>query len=108
MRKVNSCLTLVRPRPNGEARTILDLTKLNTFVHYEHFKMFSRNTAIDLLTPGAWMGMVDLKQAYYSVTLEVPQVYVGGPAIRIYGVTEWLGCLFETVYTITKNPFMQK
>ena len=59
----------VRPKPNGEARIILDLTKLNSFVQYEHFKMFSLNTAIDLITPGAWMATVDLKQAYYSVSI---------------------------------------
>lgn len=59
----------VRPKPNGDSRIILDLTKLNDFVQYEHFKMFSLNTAIDLVTPGAWMGSVDLKSAYYSVPI---------------------------------------
>ena len=59
----------VRPKPNGESRIILDLTKLNNVVEYEHFKMFSLNTAIDLITPGVWLASVDLKSAYYSVPI---------------------------------------
>jgi hypothetical protein len=33
--------------------------------------MFSLSMAIDLVTPGSWMGSVDLKQAYYSVPIAV-------------------------------------
>ena len=57
----------LRPKPNGSYRLILDLTQLNLQVQYEHFKMFSLNTAIDLITPGAWMASVDLKDAYYTI-----------------------------------------
>ena len=51
----------LRPKPN------LDLTELNKFVPYEHFKMTSLQTAIDMLRQDCWMGSVDLKDAYYSV-----------------------------------------
>ena len=57
----------LRPKQNGEFRLILDLTDFNKSVVYEHFKMTSLQTAIDSLRPGAWMGSVDLKDAYYSV-----------------------------------------
>ena len=57
------------PKQEREFRVILDLTHLNKWVKYEHFKMFSLNTAKDLMTPLAWLGSVDLKQAYYSVAV---------------------------------------
>lgn len=60
----------LRNKPNGEARVILDLTKLNKKVTYQHFKMFSLKTALDLTTQSAWMGTVDLKHAYYSVSID--------------------------------------
>ena len=40
-----------RPKPNGEVQLILDLTLFNDFVEYKHFKMFSLETARDLITP---------------------------------------------------------
>ena len=46
---------------------ILDLTWLNTYVRYEHFKMHSISTAKDMMRPGCWMGSIHLKDAYYSV-----------------------------------------
>jgi len=59
----------LRPKPNGEFRMILDLTKLNKQVEYKHFKMFSLHTARQLITPGAFMASIDLQDAYYSVPI---------------------------------------
>ena len=59
----------LRPKPNGDFRLILDLTKFNEFVEYQHFKMFSLATARDLLLPGAFMASVDLRDAYYTVPI---------------------------------------
>lgn len=59
----------LRPKPNGDFRMILDLTKLNDFVEYQHFKMFSFSTARDFITPNCWMATIDLKDAYYSVAI---------------------------------------
>ena len=56
----------VVPKPDGTGRIILDLTQLNKFVEYQHFKMESLNTATQLLHKNAWMASVDLKDAYYS------------------------------------------
>ena len=59
----------LRPKPDGQYRLILDLTELNKWIPYEHFKMFSLQTAVDMMRPGCWMGSVDLKDAYYSVAI---------------------------------------
>ena len=64
----------LRPKPNGKFRMILDLTELNKKIHYEHFKMFSLNTAIDSLDVNMWMASVDLKDAYY--TINIPYITV--------------------------------
>ena len=57
----------LRPKPNGQFRMILDLTELNKMIEYQHFKMSSLETAVDMLRQDCWMGSVDLKDAYYSV-----------------------------------------
>ena len=59
----------LRPKPNGDFRLILDLTKFNEFVEYQHFKMFSLATARDLLLPGAFMASIDLRDAYYTIPI---------------------------------------
>ena len=59
----------LHPKPGGEYRMILDLTDLNTFIVYEHFKMFSLQTAVELVEEGCWMASIDLKDAYYSVSV---------------------------------------
>ena len=61
----------LRPKPDGNYRLILDLTELNKQVEYQHFKMFSLNTAIDLITPGAFMASVDLRDAYYTIPVNI-------------------------------------
>ena len=53
----------LRPKANGEFRLILDLMDLNEFVEYEHFKMASLNTALQLMRRGCWLGSIDLKDA---------------------------------------------
>ena len=59
----------LRPKPNGEHRLILDLTKLNRLIPYTHFKMCSLHTALDMLRPNAWLGSVDLRSAHFSVSV---------------------------------------
>ena len=60
----------LRPKPNGQFRLVLDLTRLNKKVEYEHFKMTSLFTAMLMLRPGAFMASVDLKDAYYSLGIQ--------------------------------------
>jgi hypothetical protein len=61
-----------RDKPDGSLRIILDLTVLNTFVTYHHFKMDNLSSAISLLSPGAFMASIDWKEAYYSVPIDIP------------------------------------
>ena len=57
----------VREKPNGRYRVILDLKRLNRNVVYEHFKMTSLNSALEMVTPTSWMASVDLRDAFYTV-----------------------------------------
>ena len=57
----------LRPKSDGKFRMILDLTELNKQIPYEHFKMTSLNSALEMMRPGCWMASVDLRDAYYSV-----------------------------------------
>jgi len=58
-----------KPKPDGSICVILDLTHLNLFVTYKHFKMDSLQTAINLMTPNCYMASVDWKDAYYAVPI---------------------------------------
>ena len=58
-----------RPKKDGSLRVILNLKPLNEFVTYQKFKMDTRHAAERMLTPGAYMASIDLKQAYYLVPI---------------------------------------
>ena len=60
-----------RPKSSGGYRMILNLSKLNEHIEYQHFKMDTVETAIALMTPFAYMGSLDIRDAYYSVHLSV-------------------------------------
>ena len=68
-REANDFISTIflRPKKDGGHRLILNLSKLNEFVEYHHFKMESLNDAIRKMTPNCWMCSIDLKDAYYSV-----------------------------------------
>lgn len=59
----------IRPKPNGKCRVIIDLSDLKMDFEYKHSKMENLQTAIDLCTPGCFMGSLDLSDAYYSVPI---------------------------------------
>ena len=59
-----------RPKKDGGIRIILNLREFNQFVEKTHFKMHSLQSAIDLMTPDAYMASVDFKSAYYSVKIK--------------------------------------
>ena len=77
----------LRPKKDGTFRMILDLTWLNLHVEYEHFKMHSIQTAIDMMRPGCWLASIDLKDAYYSVLVEAHD--------RKFLRFKWKGALFQ-------------
>ena len=77
----------LRPKHNGEDRLILDLSNLNQSVEYNHFKLFSLRTALEMMTRDARMASVDLKDAFYSIPVAQGQ--------RKYLRFIWKGTLFQ-------------
>jgi hypothetical protein len=53
----------------GKYRMIFNLTKLNDFVEYHHFKMETLDTALKMITPGAYLASLDFVDAYYTLPL---------------------------------------
>ena len=58
-----------RDKKSGGIRIILNLSKLNENVKYEHFKMESLGHVINLIEPNCFMGSIDLTDAYYTVSI---------------------------------------
>ena len=48
---------------------ILDLKRLNEDIIYHHFKMDTLQKALTLVFPNCYMASIDLKDAYYSVSI---------------------------------------
>lgn len=57
------------PKSNGSFRFILNLKSLNKFVKAPHFKMEDIRTASKLVSNGAYMATIDLKEAYFLVPI---------------------------------------
>ena len=58
------------PKKDGSSRMILNLTGLNKFLEYRHFKMQSLTTVVNMVKRNCFMASVDLKWgAYYSVAI---------------------------------------
>lgn len=66
---------------------ILNLKELNTWINYNHFKMDSIHTCIQLMKPHYFMGSVDLQNAYYSIPVH--------PAHQKYLKFAWQGKLYQ-------------
>ena len=58
-----------RPKKDSKYRTILNLSKLNEYVTYHHFKMDTLETALKFVTPCCFMASIDLRDAYYCVPI---------------------------------------
>lgn len=57
----------VRPKKNNTWRLILNLRDLNENMIYQHFKMETLKTALELVTRNCFFCSLDLKDAYFSV-----------------------------------------
>ena len=60
---------LIRPKKDGSFRMILNLKQLNAYITQHHFKMETLQSALTLVKPGSYMEVLDLKDAYYSVSI---------------------------------------
>ena len=72
---------------DGSYRMILNLKKLNQYANKIHFKMDTLNTVIKLIEKDCYMASINLKDAYYSVSIT--------PADRKYLRFMWRGSLFQ-------------
>ena len=61
----------IRPKKDGGYRMILDLSELNKNVEYHHFKMDTFQTTIQLVYKDCFMASIDLRDAYYSVPINI-------------------------------------
>lgn len=57
------------PKPDGSVRLILNLKKLNKFIHTEHFKIEDLKLVTRLLEKDYFLMSVDLQDAYYLVNV---------------------------------------
>ena len=58
-----------RDKRDGSYRMILNLKQLNKSNEYEHFKMESLQSVLNIIRPNWWMTCVDLKDAFYTVPI---------------------------------------
>ena len=63
-----SCLFLV-PKPHQRWRPIIDLSRLNTFLLVERFKMETPESIRASLVPGEWVSSIDLSDAYLHIPI---------------------------------------
>ena len=76
-----------RPKKTGGLRLILDLSELNKHLLVQHFKMDNIHTAALLLSQGCYLASVDLRDAYYSISIN--------PQFRKYLRFMWRGNLWQ-------------
>ena len=57
------------PKPNNRWRPILDLSKLNTFLKTQSFKMETPETIRTSLQTGEWVTSIDFKDAYFHIPI---------------------------------------
>ena len=51
------------PKPHQRWRPVIDLSRLNTFLHVEKFKMETPESIRTSLIPGEWVSSIDLSDA---------------------------------------------
>ena len=59
----------VRKKESGRYRMILNLQGLNKHTEKHHFKMDTLSSAVRLMTPNCFTSSINLKDAYYSVSI---------------------------------------
>ena len=81
------------PKPHQRWRPIIDLSRLNTFLHIEKFKMEIPESIRTSLVPGEWVSLIDLSDAY----LHIPIHLYSGKYLRF--------CHRSQVFQFTSLPF---
>ena len=57
------------PKPHQRWRPVIDLSRLNTFLHVEKFKMETPESIRTSLVPGEWVSSIDLSDAYLRIPI---------------------------------------
>ena len=57
------------PKPHQRWRPVIDLSRLNTFLHVEKFKMETPESIRTSLIPGEWVSSIDLSDAYLLIPI---------------------------------------
>ena len=57
------------PKPHQRSRPVIDLSRLNTFLLVERFKMETPESIRASLIPGEWMSSIDLSDAYLHIPI---------------------------------------
>ena len=57
------------PKPHQRWRPVIDLSRLNTFLHVEKFKMETLESIRTSLVPGEWVSSIDLSDAYLHIPI---------------------------------------
>ena len=55
------------PKPHQRWRPVIDLSRLNTFLHVEKFKMETAESIRKTLIPGEWISSIDVSDAYLDI-----------------------------------------
>ena len=81
------------PKKDGGLRPILDLRDLNTYLNPRKFRMVTLEGIVHLLKEGDWFVVVDLKDAYFHITIH--ETY-----------RKYLRLIFkDTIYQFVALPF---
>ena len=59
-----------RKKTDGIQRLILNLKTSNNYLECKHFKMQTLQPILTLIQPNCYMATINLKNAYYSVTID--------------------------------------
>ena len=57
------------PKPHQRLRLVIDLSRLNTFLHVEKFKMETPESIRTSLIPGEWVSSINLPDAYLQIPI---------------------------------------
>ena len=80
----------IRPKTDGTHRMILNLKEFNKFVTYHHFKIDTIHTITKLMSKDCYMASIDLKDAYYSIPVEIFAIYLQWATLSVHLLIKWL------------------